>query len=283
LLAINAPLISWCHNYVGNFTSNEPATGLSNVWNCGPACFDQFLMMHLYVGTMPTAPSPWGDHTNPTNPQTDSVYLDFAPLFETLQGKRWVLEPQVVTTNVTSVWANAFTNIRSEIVVPLSYQKVSRGGSPSPRRNCRAYGATNGTAIGKNNLKNLQLPLNTDYSACATACCSTQDCSGFTYQPTTIAHNGVCVEGPMPCCWLKSNFSAPIRLNASSLPGIVSGFVAVPPTPPGPGEPLVRGLFWLRFTYATPVLITKLRMEMRLDRGGSAAHSRGDPAAAFVI
>ena len=195
-------------------------------------------MMHLLVGSMPTVPSPWGDHTNPTNPQTDGHYLDFAPLFAFLQGKRWVLEPRVVATNETSVWANVFTNIRNEIVVPLSFQRIN-GGHNHPRKGCVVAPGTNHTAIGGNNLVNLQLSLGAHLEACAVACCSTTGCSGWTFQPTTIAHNGVCVKGPRPCCWLKSNTSGvPIKLTNSSLPGIVSGFVRVPLVPPPPPPPM---------------------------------------------
>ena len=57
LLAAHMPLVSWCHNYMGNFTSSEPSTGLSTVWSCGPRCFDRFLAMHLLTGAMPTGAS----------------------------------------------------------------------------------------------------------------------------------------------------------------------------------------------------------------------------------
>jgi hypothetical protein len=62
-----------------------------------------------------------------------------------------------------------------------------------------------GTAIAAHNLVNVQLPLGANASECAAACCRKSDCSGFTYQPTTIARNGICQEGPRPCCWLKAN------------------------------------------------------------------------------
>ena len=236
ILAINAPLVSWCHNYLGNFTSAETATGLNNVWSCGASCFDRFLMMHMLVGSHPTVPSAWGDHTNINNPQTDPVYLDFAPLFALLQGKRWVLEPRAVATNQSDVWANIFTNLRGEVVIPLSYQDATSkhsGGGAAKRPGCQAFGTKKGAAIASHNLVNRQLPLGANASECAAACCETRECSGYTYQPTTIAHNGVCAAGPRPCCWLKSNSTAdPLHRNSSSLPGIVSGYVSAPPAPP---------------------------------------------------
>ena len=70
--------------------------------------------------------SAWGDHTNINNPQTDPVYLDFAPLFALLQGKRWVLEANAVATNQSDCWTNVFTNIRGEVIIPSFSLCLSR-------------------------------------------------------------------------------------------------------------------------------------------------------------
>ena len=208
---------------LGNFTSTEPSTGLSNVWSCGPACFDRFLAMHLLVGSSFTAPSPWGDHTNPTNPQTDGAYLAFAPLFELLRGKRWVLEPRAVRTNVSSVWSNIFTNAAGEVVIPLSFQPLQNG---STRPGCHSSAVKPGVAIASHNLVNMNLDVGDNASVCAAECCKHGQCDGWTYQSNTTARNGHCVQGPRPCCWLKSGKG--LQENPSTIPSIVSGFVEAP-------------------------------------------------------
>ncbi len=69
---------------------------------------DEFFQRHLYLGAFPTAPYPLNNHCIQPSPQRDEWYLDYAPLFELLRGKQWVLEPRCIEVKDGTAKANLF-------------------------------------------------------------------------------------------------------------------------------------------------------------------------------
>lgn len=58
---------------------------------------DNYFQRHLYLGVYPTAPFPGNDHTLLPSEAVDKWYLDYGPLMDQMRGKKWVLEPHVIT------------------------------------------------------------------------------------------------------------------------------------------------------------------------------------------
>jgi hypothetical protein len=54
---------------------------------------DDFFQRYLYLGAFPTAPYPTNNHCIQPSPEHDRCYLDYGPLFEALEGRKWVLGP----------------------------------------------------------------------------------------------------------------------------------------------------------------------------------------------
>lgn len=61
----------------------------------------EYFQRHLYLGSFLTAPVPLNNHTlNPGDADLEKLYTDYGLLFESLRGRRWLLEDQAVKTNV---------------------------------------------------------------------------------------------------------------------------------------------------------------------------------------
>jgi hypothetical protein len=60
---------------------------------------DSYFQRFLYLGIFPTAPIPGNDHTIRPDSVTDRYYLDYGPLFDLLRGRRWVLQPHVLSVS----------------------------------------------------------------------------------------------------------------------------------------------------------------------------------------
>jgi hypothetical protein len=80
-----------------------------------------------------------------------------------------------------------------------------------------------GMGLSGGDLRNFQLPPNASAAACAKACCSNPQCTGWSYLPSGPIENGVCTNHSRPCCWLKQQHS--MHTSPSAVPGIVSGVV----------------------------------------------------------
>jgi hypothetical protein len=130
LLNTERPLVMWNHDYTGNATDAAPAWPgdffRASPWYCMPfspphssrlgsagtfgTSWDAFFQMHLLsgipraraclareptlrtcgIGAYPTVPSPWGDHTNVPNPETDGLFQGYAPLWSLLRGTLFI-------------------------------------------------------------------------------------------------------------------------------------------------------------------------------------------------
>jgi len=69
---------------------------------------DAFFQRHLYIGAFPTAPVPGNDHCIGPDPDIEKHYIDYAPLLDTLRGRKWVLLPHVVKAVDGDVRVNLF-------------------------------------------------------------------------------------------------------------------------------------------------------------------------------
>ena len=86
LLALRKPALMWTHNA-----------------GCLKADPDSYFQRHLYMGAYPTAPFPGNDHTILPDPKADRWYLDYGPLLDPIRGKKWVLAPHCVESDVGKV------------------------------------------------------------------------------------------------------------------------------------------------------------------------------------
>ena len=77
---------------------------------------DAFFQRHLYLGMFPTAPIPHNDHALTPNAEIEPFYFDYAPLLETLRGKKWVLTPHVLTVNDRKAKANIFETPQGYVI-----------------------------------------------------------------------------------------------------------------------------------------------------------------------
>lgn len=159
--------------------------------------------MHLLVGAAPTVPSPWGDHTNVPNPQTDGYFSDYAPLWKLLRGKSWILEAQAVAASSSTVWTNAFTTEHGAVIV-VSFQGL---GAHDPQT-CAAGRMSSNTNIEGDDLYNVQLPAAGAPStpkACADLCCQEARCAAWAHEMAGYGVNGNCNASVGACCWLKTS------------------------------------------------------------------------------
>jgi hypothetical protein len=83
---------------------------------------DSYLQRFLYLGIFPTAPIPGNDHTIRPDSITDRYYLDYGPLFDLLRGRRWVLQPHVLSVNDSAAHANVFA-LPDAYVVAIAHAK----------------------------------------------------------------------------------------------------------------------------------------------------------------
>jgi hypothetical protein len=60
------------------------------------------------MGAFPTAPVPGNDHCIGPDAEIEKHYLDYGPLLDTLQGRKWVLLPHVVRAIDGGVKVNLF-------------------------------------------------------------------------------------------------------------------------------------------------------------------------------
>lgn len=79
---------------------------------------DAYFQRHLYMGVYPTAPFPGNDHTITPSPMAEKWYLDYGPLLDVMRGKKWVLEPHVLQTDVGK--ANIF-EIPTGYAIPIAF------------------------------------------------------------------------------------------------------------------------------------------------------------------
>jgi hypothetical protein len=102
MLAINKPYIAW------TYAVTDPSP-------------DAYFQRHLYMGSFLTIPFPANDHQIlPTTSEIDRRYMDYGPLFDALHGKRWVLQPHVISVEGDTAKANLFA-VPGGYVIPITF------------------------------------------------------------------------------------------------------------------------------------------------------------------
>ena len=103
---------------------------------------DAFFQKYLYLGVFPMAPFPGNDHSLGPGEWVDRQYLDYGPLLVALRGKRWVLEPHVISVRGSAAKANIF-EVPGGYVIPVVYAgrektvRVALRGLPGPSGGAR--------------------------------------------------------------------------------------------------------------------------------------------------
>ncbi|WP_349318718.1 hypothetical protein [Chitinophaga sp. MM2321] len=92
-------------------------------WTASPADFkpnpDVYFQAHLYMGVFLTAPVQGNDHTIKPDAAIEEYYLDYGQMLLALKGRKWLLQPNVVTITGSKVKANVFEVSGSKVLVPL--------------------------------------------------------------------------------------------------------------------------------------------------------------------
>jgi hypothetical protein len=78
-----------------------------------------FFQRHLYMGVFPTVPFPENDHSILPSSATDKWYGDYAPLFDAMRGRKWVLTAHPLEVQGDAK-ANIFT-VGKEYVIPVMF------------------------------------------------------------------------------------------------------------------------------------------------------------------
>lgn len=81
---------------------------------------DLFFQRYLHLGVYPMAPFPGNDHSLLPSEWVDQQYLDYGPLLQLLKGKKWVLEPNCIGVNDSSVKVNLF-GCKDDWVIPITF------------------------------------------------------------------------------------------------------------------------------------------------------------------
>lgn len=102
-LAVHKPAIAWTRNI--DTLRPDP---------------DALFQRHLHLGVFPTAPLPGADHTITEDPWADQYYLDYGPLLAAIRGKRWVLQPHVISVSDPAAHANLF-QVPGGYAIPITF------------------------------------------------------------------------------------------------------------------------------------------------------------------
>ncbi|MCX6873493.1 MAG: hypothetical protein NTW21_06755 [Verrucomicrobia bacterium] len=86
LLALRKPAVMWTHD--AQRVGQSP---------------DDYFQRHLHMGAFPSVPFPGNDHMILPDPKVDAYYLDYGPLLDAMRGKKWVLAPHCVESDVGKV------------------------------------------------------------------------------------------------------------------------------------------------------------------------------------
>jgi hypothetical protein len=70
---------------------------------------DSYFQRHLHMGAFVSAPYPMDNHAiMPSGSKVDRYFVDYGPLFDTLHGRRWILEPRAIEVEGEKAKANLF-------------------------------------------------------------------------------------------------------------------------------------------------------------------------------
>lgn len=79
---------------------------------------DSFMQRHLYMGVFPMCPFEGNDHSIRPDGKVEQLYIDYGSMFESMKGRRWVLQPDVVRVTEGFARANIFA-VEGGYVVPV--------------------------------------------------------------------------------------------------------------------------------------------------------------------
>ncbi len=105
MLSMRKPAIAWIHDI--NFLRPDP---------------DAMFQRHLYLGVFPTVPIAGADHTIVSDPWSDQCFLDYGPLLAAIRGKKWILEPHVISVENRAALANIF-KVPGGYAIPVTFAK----------------------------------------------------------------------------------------------------------------------------------------------------------------
>ncbi|MEO6288686.1 MAG: hypothetical protein ABIO76_02125 [Ginsengibacter sp.] len=86
---------------------------------------DNFFQKYLYMGVFPMCPFPGNDHSVHPDEAVDKFYLDYGPLMQLMQERKWVLSPHVVGVKSNAAKANIFS-IPGGYLIPVVYGKQQK-------------------------------------------------------------------------------------------------------------------------------------------------------------
>lgn len=70
---------------------------------------DAYFQRNLYLGANVTVPYPMNNHeVMPSGSEFDRHFVDYGPLFDAMQGRKWVLQPHVISADVPGAKTNLF-------------------------------------------------------------------------------------------------------------------------------------------------------------------------------
>jgi hypothetical protein len=75
---------------------------------------------HLHLGVFPTIPYPGADHTIEPDPWVNQYYLDYGPLLTAIRGKKWILQPHVISVEPGNTCVNLF-QVPDGYAVPITF------------------------------------------------------------------------------------------------------------------------------------------------------------------
>ena len=81
---------------------------------------DAVLQKHLYLGAYPMVPYPTDKHTIKPSRTADPFFLDYGPMFNAMQGRKWVLLPHVVEVENNTAKVNIF-EVPDGYIIPVTF------------------------------------------------------------------------------------------------------------------------------------------------------------------
>ncbi|HTZ48278.1 MAG TPA: hypothetical protein VMH20_11840 [Verrucomicrobiae bacterium] len=83
---------------------------------------DAFFQRHLHLGVFPMAPYPDADHSIGPDPWAEKYFVEYGPLLGAMRGKRWVLEPHVISVAGDRACVNLF-RVRGGYAIPVTFAR----------------------------------------------------------------------------------------------------------------------------------------------------------------
>ncbi|MDR3736413.1 MAG: hypothetical protein P4L10_12860 [Acidobacteriaceae bacterium] len=101
---------------------HKPAIGWTRSINDLRPDPDAMFQRHLHLGVFPTVPMTGADHTIAPDPWSDRYFLDYGPLLAAIRGKKWVLEPHVISVGNRAALANLF-KVPGGYSIPITFAR----------------------------------------------------------------------------------------------------------------------------------------------------------------